>query len=226
MSNECTTCCNRGCQSCELCNSGCQVGCDSCEGFCEVGAQNSRNGFEYSSCIQSGQIIGKSKGFTKSTWNEAITRINYIFRQGGARSSRKGCTSPTTASGSQISDFDSANPNEDYLTADEFNRVANAAGCSTRVQSNYYIYGTYFQNLENAVANLRYKSYQCETCNSSCDITCDVCQKCDEGCNGCDSECGNYCCDCCDNNCCDNNCCDNNTPVCNNGDKDDNKKKT
>ena len=46
---------------------------------------------------------------------------------------------------------------------------------------------------------------QTHLCNIECDKTCDECEICDGGCDGCDSECGNYCCDCCDSHCCDNN---------------------
>ena len=64
-----------------------------------------------------------------------------------------------------------------------------------KIYSGAIIYGSYFSRLENAVANLKYKWNQCDTCNSSCDGGCNECQSCDSSCNGCNSECGEYCCD-------------------------------
>lgn len=189
MSNECTTCCNSGCQTCELCNTGCQEPCDSCQSFCETGGQNSSNGFSFSSCVSSGQIIGPGY-FDRDTWNEAISRINSVFSEGGQQS----------ASGSKISKCTS----DVFITAAEFNRVSNAADATISVNKNDIIYGSYYEDLEMAVANLDYKWGQCDQCNIECDKTCNKCETCDGGCDGCDSECGNYCCDCCDHDCCDN----------------------
>lgn len=189
MSNECTTCCNSGCQTCELCNTGCQEPCDTCQSFCETGGQNSSNGFAFSSCVKSGEIIGVGY-FDRSVWNEAIAQINSVFAEGDEQK----------ATSSQISSCTS----DVFITAAEFNRVSDAADCNTSVSANELIYGSYYENLETAVANLNYKWGQCDLCNVECDSTCDECETCDGGCDGCDSECGNYCCDCCDNDCCDN----------------------
>ena len=189
LSNECTTCCNSGCQSCELCNTGCQSQCDTCQGFCET-YQNSSNGFSFSSCVISGQLIGPG-AFDRGTWNEAINQINSVFGRGGQ----------SNASWARIAN----NYTDKFIFASEFNRVASAAGYSNGgVAYDNLIYGQYYGSLENAIANLSYKPNQCDMCNTGCDLKCDSCQLCDGGCNGCDSECGNYCCDCCDNDCCDN----------------------
>lgn len=189
MSNECTTCCNSGCQVCQKCDSGCQEPCDSCQAFCETGGQNSANGFSFSSCIASGEIIGVGY-FDRTVWNEAITAINSVFNEG----------SQQNASSSTISSCSS----DLFITATEFNRVSEAAECDVNVESEQIIYGSYYQSLESAIANLNYKEDQCDLCNIECDKTCNECEICDGGCDGCDSECGNYCCDCCDNDCCDN----------------------
>lgn len=190
MSNECTTCCNEGCQSCQLCDSGCQEPCDSCESFCETGGQNSSNNFSFSACVSSGQIIGVGY-FDRGVWNEAIDMINSVFSEGSKQS----------ASSSKINRCN----NDLFITANEFERVAGTANYyNVGVGQNKVIYGLYYEELENAVANLNYKWGQCDQCNVDCDKTCDKCETCDGGCDGCDSECGNYCCDCCDNDCCDN----------------------
>ena len=191
------------CNVCQLCDTGCQPGCDTCQGFCESD-QNSYNNFSYSKCVSSGQIIcDNSTYFSRETWNEAIDTINNVFSKGrSSAGGRKGCTDPTNANDSKIS----RNETDTHITAAEFERVASTVGHSNKnVALNAVIYGSYFSDLAGAVAALQYKSYQCDTCNSSCDIECDKCQKCDTGCQGCDAECEDYCCHCCDNDCCDNN---------------------
>ena len=193
-----------GCDSCEKCDEGCQGACDTSEAFCAT-KQNSDNGFKFSKCVTSGQIIcdqindETSKYFSRDTWNEAIEKINSVFSKGGATPNEKGTTAPTTAESSKIT----KNTTDKFITAAEFERVALAIDhTNDNVKSNAVIYGKYFTDLENAIANLKYKDYQCSSCNSSCDVECDKCQICDDGsCQTCNAECNDYCCDC---DCCDN----------------------
>ena len=193
-----------GCDSCEKCDSGCQGTCDSSEAFC-VTEQNSLNGFTFSKCVTSGQIIcdqindPDSKYFSRDTWNEAIKQINDVFSQGGAVPNKEGgTTEPTTAESSKIEE----NTVDKFITAAEFERVATAVNhTNDNVKTDAVIYGQYFTDLETAIANLEYKDYQCSSCNSSCDVECDKCQLCDSGaCQNCNAECHDYCCDC---DCCD-----------------------
>ena len=189
MPNECTTCCNRGCQSCQSCDDGCQGTCDTKQTLCRIGKENSNNSFSYSTCVSKGQVITPigEGGFDRNVWNEGIKMINTVRQHGRIKYPNIPlCTSDT------------------FITASEFNRVAEYADYSTTVGKNTLIYGSYYEGLESAISNLKYKQDQCEECDQECDVDCDSCQSCDGGCNGCDSECGNYCCDCCDNNCCDN----------------------
>ena len=171
------------CIDCEICD-GCEVECESCESFCETGGQNSRNGFSFGKCVATGQVMtSDNTGFSRTDWNNAINRINSVFRT-GAHNASWATISTTGAT---------------YMTADEFKRVATAAGYTSdngKIYSGAIIYGSYFSRLENAVANLKYKWNQCNTCNSSCDGGCNECQSCDSSCNGCNSECGGYCCSC------------------------------
>lgn len=192
-----------GCDSCEKCDEGCQGTCDSSEAFCATD-QNSNNGFKFSKCVASGQIIcdqindKASKYFSRDTWNEAIQKINEVFSAGGAIPNDKGTQAPTTAESSKIS----KNITDKFITAAEFERVATVVNHKNdNVKSNAVIYGKYFTSLEEAVANLEYKDYQCSSCNHSCDVECDKCQLCDDGsCQTCNAECNDYCCDC---DCCD-----------------------
>ena len=203
MSIECATRCT-SCVRCQNCDEGCQGACDSCQGFCETNREDSNNEFTFSKCVAKDEIIG-AEYFSRATWNEAITRINAIFAKGtGNGGNGKGVSRPYNAISSQIE----ANSTDLFMTAEEFKRVATAANMevdNTKIVKDQVIYGSYFSSLANAVAHLHYKSYQCDLCNSSCDVDCDNCQRCDSSCDGCDSECGDYCCDCCDNDCCDNN---------------------
>jgi len=197
--DSCDSC--EGCISCEICDS-CQGGCDTSEAFC-VHDQNSHNGFTYSECISHGEIIGPGY-FDQSTWNEAVSQIKSVFNEGAERNASSVANSVNYCS-------------DKYLKASEFNRISNVVDCDTRVSAKTSIvYGSYFSSLENAVANLYYKDYQCDMCNQNCDNGCDACESCDASCNscnscdscnsceGCDNECDTYCCDCCDHNCCDN----------------------
>lgn len=194
---ECSTCCT-SCDTCQLCDTGCQEGCDTCQGFCESNQTNDVGAFSFSACVVKDEIICpdacfETDYFNRKVWNEAVTRINEIYARGNTGEAGKGDTSPMTAVASQIKD--SA---ENYITADDFIRIANAAGHTpdAGVAQDKVIYGSYFTSLEAAIGSMKFKSNQCDTCNSSCNIECDVCQSCDAACNGCDSECD--CTDCCD----------------------------
>lgn len=146
------------CNECQKCNS-CQ-GCNDCQSFCENGRQNSNNGFNFGgACVATGERV-----FSLSTWNSAITQINEVFDRG----------SEQDASSSKINTYSG-----EYLTANEFNRVASTVSYSTRVNSGDEMKGTYFSGLRNAVANLKYKWGQCDICNANCD----QCVTCDGGCN-------------------------------------------
>ena len=170
-----------GCDSCQICD-GCMVDCEDCQSFCETGGQNSNNGFSFDKCISSGEAMTPdSTGFSRNDWNNAINRINSVFREG----------SQSNASSSTIS----TNTSDLYLSAAEFKRVASAAGYTSdnsNIVSGALIYGTYFSRLENAIANLKYKWGQCDMCNAACDGGCNECMSCDSGCEGETT----YCCHC------------------------------
>ena len=125
--NECVTYC-LSCDSCESCNRGCQNGCDKCESFCEVGKENSDNGFTWMRCGSQGEIIGPGY-FDLDVWHDAIDAINAVWNKGTKQN----------ASGNRIS-----KTNFNFLSADEFNRVSEAARCKTTVFSEGIIYGSYF----------------------------------------------------------------------------------
>lgn len=181
MGNLNTTCC-LGCTSCNDCNT-CMVSCKTCQAFCQT-KQNSDNGFEFSQCVVSGEIIGPGY-FTRETWNEAIKKINSIFDKGEFKNAKE----------YKINE----NSSDTHIKASEFKRVAKAANYTSdnsNIEKDEIIYGTYFTKLENAVANLEYKENQCNSCNANCDGGCNTCEDCLSSCNSCNSQCGQYCCSC------------------------------
>ena len=185
------------CDSCDYCNTLCQDGCEicnTCQSFCQLG-QNSNNGFSFSRCVAKDEIIGPveydeygnevSTWFTRNTWNEAINRINSIYSRG----------SYSNASYRRISN----NYTDTFMTFEEYKRVADAIGYnySSEIKKDSVIYGKYFSDLADKIANMPYVSTQCNTCNTSCN-TCESCQDCNAECDWCD-----YC-DFCDSGCCEN----------------------
>lgn len=173
--------CN-GCNTCQICDA-CEVDCEDCQSFCETGGQNSNNGFSFSSCITSGQAITPDGvGFSRSDWNSAINRINSIFNEGRE---------------SDASSYTILTTNDTYLKASEFKRVAGTVGYTSdnsNINSGSLIKGLYFERLENAIANLKYKWNQCDSCNAACDGGCNECMSCNSGCEGEVT----YCCHCID----------------------------
>lgn len=180
------------CDSCDYCDVECEDGCEvcnSCQSFCELG-QNSSNSFSFSQCVEKDEIIGPmaydekgndiSSWFTRNTWNEAIARINSIYGEG----------SYSDASEYQIE----KNTSDLFITFDEYKRVADAINYTydSNIEKNAVIYGTYFSDLADKIANLDYKTNQCDTCNTSCN-TCETCQDCNAECDKCDY---------CDSGCC------------------------
>ena len=186
------------CDSCDYCDTECEDGCEvcnTCQSFCELG-QNSENGFSFSKCIASGEIIGPPKynssgknistWFTRDTWNEAITAINNVYNDGDYEDASEYCISKNTS--------------DEFMTFAEYKRVADAIGYSypNSLKKDEVIRSKYFSDLETKIATLKYKSNQCNRCNTSCN-TCETCEDCDAECDWCD-----WCdsCDFCDSGCC------------------------
>lgn len=170
---------NPTCKKCVQCETAdaCTSLCNTAQTYCKK-QQNSDNNFSFSSCVSSGEIIGPGY-FDRDCWNEAISKINSVFTKGIAPATESTISSCT----------------DSFITADEFNRVASAADCDVIVVSDGIIYGTYYEALEDAIANLQYKSDQCDSCNIKCNATYDKCVTCNASCNSCNAECGDSCCD-------------------------------
>lgn len=160
MSDEITC---SGCDSCQICD-GCEVDCEYCESFCEQGRQTASNSFNFNgACLATGQQL-----FSLKTWNAAIEQINSIYSRGSEKN----------ASGLKLPSFSG-----NWMTAAAFNRVAQEVGYST-VNAGDEMKGTYFSELAGKIRTMKYKSYQCNECNASCDGGCNECMSCDAGCLG------------------------------------------
>ena len=167
----------KGCVSCQTADQ-CTGTCNIAQTYCKT-EQNSQNGFEFDSCVSSNEIIGPGY-FDRDSWNKAIAQINAVFSSGIA---------PAT----ELL-IDTCN-NDVFISAAEFNRVSAAANCTIRVTTQAIIYGTYYEKLEEAIANLYYDSSQCATCNTTCNVQYDSCVACNIECVTCNAECGDACCD-------------------------------
>lgn len=158
MSTECYTC-KSGCNvTCDSCNA-----CVSCQNLCQLNG-NCPQTFSWGACVQSGQIIGPDENgqhyFNRSEFKKAKEYIHSIQGEGDKVSATK---------------YNFKTYSTNYLTHEEFNDLANAAGCTTKVNQGDVVKGLYFQNLGNAIHDFKYTSSQCDSCNSGCD-TCNSCQ--------------------------------------------------
>ena len=158
--------CQTTCNSCQ--------DCDTCQNLCES-RQCSESGFTFSSCVAKNEIIGPGY-FDYKVWNKGIKQINKVFREG-----EKGHPG-------EISEF-TTNGQPQFLSAAEFIRVCNGLQRNdeslysplanhingNKIKKDAIIYGQYFQDLEKAIANLKYHEDQCDNCNSGCN-TCDGCE--------------------------------------------------
>lgn len=178
--NSCTTC-----NSCQLCNNTtCEVTCILVQAFCSPeGSGQSAGGFNFNQCVSSDQTF-----LTKANWNRLISYINNAYAKGSKQSGGD--------SGLPSSD------NNEFMTAEMFNKVSNALGGLGSSGPGYnmeggpsgdIILGSYFVNLESYADALKYKTNQCDKCNDSCDVTCKECQKCNiENCGACDNGCQDH----------------------------------
>lgn len=183
--DSCETC--EGCDSCvtcQTCNESCngpEEGCLTCEGFCQIDQTVSSwaGEFEWKEPVSSNSLF-----FSRSTWNKII---EYINKARAAGDSENGATSGLSA----LEEDDNV-----YMTANKFNEVATAlfnlgGNDSDYSQRTVYavgskekpegdiVYGSYFEELEDQVNHLQYKSDQCNSCNTACD-DCDSCEGCDD----------------------------------------------
>lgn len=185
----CQSCNNcQGCNSCQSCNTACNsVGCNTIQAFCSIGGQ-SVGSFDFNQCVSAGQTF-----LTKANWNRLITYIRNAYAEGTKQNGGD--------SGLPASDTNT------YMTADVFNKVSAAlgglgsTGPSRRVKAKSatddgdVVYGSYFEDLESYANNLKYKTNQCDNCNTGCNVTCTGCQKCNSG--GCQNNSPTNCCSSC-----------------------------
>lgn len=181
--------CNAGCESkdsctscnsCEKCNRGCEK-CNTCQGVCQKSQAFCSIGSQYVGNFSFNQSLSQDSSFlTKANWNRLITYINRAYAKGDTRDGGD--------SGLPASDTNT------FMTADMFNKVSAALGGlgsngpSRRVIADEsIIYGSYFEDLEDYADNLKYKSNQCDSCNTKCNVTCLGCQSCDTGCQKCNT---------------------------------------
>lgn len=178
------------CVRCQSCNTNCNSsGCNTIQAFCSIGKQTVGS-FDFNQCVSSGETVYKFR----TNWNRLITYINDAYEAG--RKSNGGS-----------SGLPSSDTNE-FITAAMFNKISAAlgglgsTGPSRRVKGKStgdttedVIYGSYFEDLESYANNLKYKTSQCDNCNTGCNVTCDRCQKCDSG--GCQNHFPSSCCSFC-----------------------------
>lgn len=172
--NSCVSC--QTCVLCEMCHTTCNGtgGCLDCESFCLNGYQivSDRVGnFSWGVTTNNGDRF-----FDLDTWKKIITYINNARSAGSSSSSGLSSLSVN---------------NTIYMTAKNFNDVSaalfnlggnNSSYPERTVNSGDIIYGFYFDELKDQANKLKYKSNQCDRCNTSCN-NCDEC----EGCNNCQS---------------------------------------
>lgn len=181
--NTCEGCYNcRGCyncqtcNSCQLCNSGCQAAtgndCVTLQRICSLNTNVLKSlcgdSFKFSPCPETTTLMGPNSGqFNKATWDSICEWISQRADYGD-----------TVAGGSSFSnsDTDDVAP----FKAAEFNRISNELGCSTKATSLTQIKGSYFKALETSTSSYKISSSACDFCDSACDVTCCVCQKCNE----------------------------------------------
>ena len=177
--NSCEGC--NGCVTCNSCNSclTCVTTCNRCESSCQGSSgcltrqtfcQACQNASEWQGRFQWNQCVSSNEFFiSNSEWNRIISYINNAYGRGY---------------GGESEPLDK--DNNDFMTAKSFNDVSNAlfglggnsSGGKQTVSTNDIIYGYYFENLEDQANNLKYKTSQCSSCNTSCNVSCDSCQSC------------------------------------------------
>ena len=187
---ESTNSCNK-CNSCEKCNNTtCEEKCILVQAFCsDDGSGQTVGEFSFNQCVSSDEMF-----LTKANWNRLITYINKAYAKGN--SLLNGGTGG-----------DSGLPESDtniFMTASMFNKVSDALGGLGSEGPGYKVYavgdekkpegdiilGSYFTSLESYANSLLYTTTQCDTCNTSCDVTCKECQLCNvENCGGCNDGC-------------------------------------
>lgn len=179
--NGCNTC-NGSCNSCNTCQGSY---CLSCQSFCQVGKEvvSSRAG-----AFTWGEGITTESGdrfFSLDTWKKIFTYINNARTAG--------------TYGKETTEI--SMENSEYMTAADFNTVSNAlfglggnseTAVKKEVEVGDIIYGTYFSILASQANTLKYKSNQCDRCNTSCNN----CVTCQTTCNTCQS--GNTSSSCCE----------------------------
>lgn len=176
----CDSC--QGCNGCQSCNTNCNsTGCNTIQAFCSTGGQRVGT-FSFDQCVSSNETF-----LTKQNWNRLITYINSAYSAGTQQNGGN--------SGLPTSDTN------DFMTKDMFNKVSSALGNlgsttdKRQVEVNDVIYGIYFEALENYANTLKYKTSQCNNCNTGCNVTCNGCQKCNGG--GCQNNSPSSCCSSC-----------------------------
>ena len=176
------------CNSCQKCNTKCEVACNKKQVFCnscQTFSEAVGKDFSWSKCVAKNESIAPGY-FDKAAWDKIIDYINDARDKGKKQST-----------GGKIST--SAKKDVDPFSASEFNRVATSVNYNnSNIKSNEVIYGSYFSDLANAASQKNISSSACDTCNAKCDGGCNACQSCNTKCNGCNSETthGSYCCSC------------------------------
>lgn len=177
--SSCQSC--QGCNKCQKCNTGCNIDCNTSQSFCNIGKQEVGS-FSFDACLAADETIA----ITKTKWNALYKYIYNAYHKGSESNMSGSCKIGSSSS-------------DTYLTASGYNEVAKAlsglgsSGVSRRVSVGDLIYGSYYQELEDAADGLLYDESQCNTCDSKCQ-GCNVCQSCNDGCNvTCDSAQGTCC---------------------------------
>ena len=181
--NSCQKChgCN-SCVTCQTCNRSCNgvSGCLSCQSFCQTDQKVSSRQGQFSWGVS---VTSDSLFFSRDTWNKIIEYINNARAAGTL--SNSGLTALTK-------------DNNTFMTASKFNEVSSAlfnlgGNDSAHSKKTVYavgsnekpegdiVYGSYFTNLADQANHLKYKSNQCDLCNTGCN-NCNNCQ----GCNTCE----------------------------------------
>lgn len=193
MAETCMSC-NRRCENCNSClgENVCKIQCNTCQvdqdrypcmkaqTICENTNVLRRliGSFTFNpSPMNSNTRIGKKTGdpdqdqyiFDRESWYAICRWIDARQRYGSGDLAKNDGPFP---------DYDSRIGEENLLSHQAFQRVANELGAGLTVNRDDVIYGSYFKKLEDAAYDYTISNDCCYYCNTQCNTNCDDCVHC------------------------------------------------
>lgn len=176
--SSCSDCCD-SCQTCIDCNATCNT----CQSFCELGNQLAKDNDltpPWPSVFNKGDII--IKVLPRETYNKAWDYIE--------SAASLGTPSTEENQGKTSGDWTGTKETRNFIYADKTNELIagiESLGGGTKVQNIprpftkdiNIIYASYFTEISKAMNALLLHADACDTCNLSCNVTCDTCDSCD-----------------------------------------------